>query len=111
MHHHDGDAEFWNVLLEREVSINRQEYVKFFLSSGKERAIRNAGPTLIVNRANLDASEMGGQARIHALIEEHSQAALCTASLAACSRNATTCARRTDGNPTKNSSILSPASR
>jgi hypothetical protein len=99
------------MLLEWQVPIDSNEYVKVRGSQGQQLAVRDSLPTLICDGTNINSGEASRQANIDAFVQKDPQAASVTARVVACSRNAITCDRDTDGNPARNSSMESPASR
>jgi hypothetical protein len=80
-------------------------------AEGQQLAVRYSQPTLICDGTDINSGEPGRQANIDAFVEKDSQAASVTARVVARSRNAITCGRDTEGNPARNSSMESPASR
>jgi len=99
------------MLLERKVTVDRQEDIELECRSAKEFAIRNPSPPEIYDGTNAKGGELAGEASIDALIEQDLQAASITAREAPRSSKATTFARDTEGKPSRNESIVSPPSR
>jgi hypothetical protein len=106
-----GNIEFWQMLLEGQVSVDGNECVEFCCGQAQQTAVRYSYPALIRDRANLNSAEAGYQPGINTFVEKDSQAASVTASVAARSRKSTTCDRDTEGKPARKSSMESPASR
>lgn len=107
----DRQRELRNVLLKGQVAVNGYKYVELDLGERQELTVCYARPAPIVNCLDIKLGELAREARIDAFVEEDLHAASWTASSVARSRNATTWERETEGNPARNSSMLSPASR
>jgi hypothetical protein len=54
-----GDVEFRQMLLERQISIDRNEYIKFCRRSAQQLTVCYSHPTLIRNGANFKRTERG----------------------------------------------------
>ena len=98
------------MLLKRQIAVDSYEDIELGLRQSQELAVSNSRPSLSDDGMNFDCMDMFGEPTIHTFVEKNLQAASWTASVAARSRNATTCSRVTEGNPMRKSSIVSPAS-
>jgi hypothetical protein len=58
MHQHHGDLEFRQVLLKRQIAINRYENIKLSSCLGQEFTVGDSVPSLLMNRADLKANDM-----------------------------------------------------
>src|ERR1700722_1548216 len=99
------------MLLKRQIAIDGDKYFKFGRRQGQQLTVRYSHPPLFGNSAHIEHAKAGCQPRIDAFVEQYFQAASVTARLVARSRNAITFDRDTEGNPARNSSMESPASR
>ena len=70
-----------------------------------------AGPTHLTDGLDIVTDNVTRQAPVNALVEEDSHDTVSINRSFASSRKAMTCSRVTDGNPSRKSSIASPASR
>src|SRR4029077_1056033 len=107
----DRDWQGLNVLLVRQIPIHRHEHVKSFGSQGKQFAILNGGPSHLPGGSHVVTDKGAGKTPIDALVQQNSHEADSTSFSFASSRKAITCSRVTEGKPSRNSSIESPASR
>ena len=98
------------MLLKRQIAVDGYEDIELDLSQSQQLAVSNSGPSLPDDGMDFDRMDTFGKPTIHTLVEKNLQAASWTASVAARSRNATTCSRVTEGKPRRKSSIVSPAS-
>src|ERR1700676_4981217 len=98
------------MLLKRQIAVDSDEDIELGLSQSQQLAVGNSRPSLPDDGMNFDCVDMVSKPTIHTLVEKNLQAASWTASVAARSRNATTCSRVTEGKPRRKSSIVSPAS-
>jgi len=98
------------MLLKRQIAVDSYEDIKLNLSQSQELAVSDSRPSLSDDSMNFDRVDVVGEPPIYTFVEENLQAASWTASVAARSRNATTCSRVTEGKPMRKSSIVSPAS-
>lgn len=71
----------------------------------------NSRPPHLTRRPHLVPNDIPYKAPVDALVEEALHEAVATRRSFACSGNSMTCSRLTDGNPARNSSMESPASR
>jgi hypothetical protein len=109
--HNDGDRERGEVLLKGEVSIDRNEHVELFFSKRQQLTILDRRPAHLTSDLDVVTDDIAPQAPVDALVEKDLQDAASITRSFASSRKAMTCSRVTDGNPSRKSSIDSPASR
>jgi hypothetical protein len=109
--HNDGDREAIQILLKGQVSIHSDEHVEVFRSKRQQRAILDRRPTHLTGRFDVVADNVAREPPIDTFVEKHLYDAASIIRSFACSRKAMTCSRVTDGNPSRKSSIDSPASR
>ena len=107
----DGDGEARQVLLKREITVDRAEGLELLLRSPQQFAIFQCSPAGVWHRLHVVSLDVARQTSINALVEEHPHDACEIIRAVASSRKATTCSRLTVGNPARKSSIVSPPSR
>ena len=93
LQHHDGNRERHQILLKREISIDRKKNVELLCRKHQELAIDDRGPAHLTCRLHVMTDKIPRQAPIDALIEEDPQATDSISRFFASSRNATTCSR------------------
>lgn len=107
----DRNRELRQVLLERQVPIDRYKDVELGLSQRQELPVGDTSPALAYDGLGVKACDVRSKTSVNALVEQNFQAAAVTAKPAAFSRNSTTCERCTEGNAMRKVSMLSPASK
>lgn len=110
MKNNNGDGEPLYGLLKRKVPIHCEKDIKFLLRLAKQFAVLKPCPPMAMNRDDLVLSQITRDAPINTFVEKNLQGAVDMVRFFASSRNAITCSRVTDGNPSRKSSMLSPAS-
>jgi len=75
MERNDRDRELRQVLLERQIPIDRHEDIELGLGQREELAVGDSGPTMALNRARCVAFDMRREACIDTLVEENPHAA------------------------------------
>src|ERR1700730_9858814 len=107
----DGNRQRNKVLLKGKISIDRDEYVEMLRRECQKLAVLDRGPSHLTSSLDLVPDNVTRQAPIHTFVEKHPHNVDSTSRSFASSRKAMTCARGTDGKPSRKASIDSPASR
>ena len=81
------DREGGKVLLEREISIHRYEYVESFRCEREQFSVLNAQPTHFSRRLSLVTGDDAREAPVNTLIDEYLHDTVATRRSLACSRN------------------------
>ena len=107
----DTDFELLYVLLKVKIPIRCNKNVELGSRQRQELAVLASVPTPSIDTVGLVAGNVLGKTMIDALVEKQFHFASASIRTRAASRNATAWSRDTLGNPSRNSSIVSPASR
>jgi hypothetical protein len=92
-------------------AILAHEHIEIPRDQAQQPPARNLGPSLVARGPHFLALNVARQPAVRALVETEPQAAVSTRRSFACCGKSTTCARVIDGNPSRRSSIGSPAFR
>ena len=106
----DGYRKRDNVLLKGQVSIHCYEHVELRGRKGEQFSIFERRPPHLTRRLHLVRSKLAAEAPVNTFVEQHPHETVSISRSFASSRKAMTCSRVTDGNPSRKSSIVSPAS-
>src|SRR5208283_2380759 len=107
----DGNREGHQILLKGQVSIHRDEHVELWRGKGQQFSIFDGSPTHLTSGLNVVTDDITRQAPVDTFVEKNLHDAASITRSFASSRKAMTCSRVRDGNPSRKSSIESPASR
>jgi hypothetical protein len=109
--HDNGNRERDKVLLKGQIPIYRYEYIKFVRRQGKQFPVFDRSPTNLTGCLDVMGGQLACETPIDTFVQEHLHQAASISRSFACSRKAMTCARVTDGKPSRKASTVSPASR
>src|SRR5580704_13894535 len=109
--HNDGNWEGTEILLKGQVSIHRDEHIEMVCGNREQLADRDGRQTHLTNGLHVVTDDLTRQTPVDAFVEKNLHEAASITRVFASSRKAMTCSRVTDGNPSRKSSIDSPASR
>ena len=98
-------------MLKRQIAVNGDEDVDLPRRKSEQFAISNRCPTHLLCGLDLVIDDVTSQPPVDTFVEEDFHETDSISRSFACSRNAMTCSRVTDGKPSRNSSMESPASK
>jgi hypothetical protein len=94
------------------ILVEGDKCIKLCLGESEQFSVLLAAPTLLRDRRDFKVRlKEPAEPPVNVLVKQNTYYGAASKASFAISRNATACSRRTDGNPARNSSRLSPASR
>lgn len=111
MDYYHSYLEAREMLLKGKISVYGHENIELLFGEREKLTISHGRPPHLRHGADVVSGQFPREAAIHTLVEENPHEAFATIRAFASSRKATTWSRFTVGKPSRNSSMVSPASR